>query len=106
MANLRVRLVVLLMLTWLSTWYVTDKLTIPNVDNRIAFVNLTLAGQNEPPYRYRLFEAVVNKAVQDTLLSGITNAKVQHLVSYFLFSLIVFAILYNLLYRYLTLFFT
>ncbi len=106
MSNPRVRLVILLMLTWLSTWYVTSQLIIPNVDTRIAFVNLSLEGQNEPPYRYRLFEPVVNKAIQDSLLSSIADAKIQHVASYFLFSLIVFALLYYLLYRYFIHFFT
>ncbi len=106
MSNPRVRLIFLLMLTWLSTWYVTDKLIIPNVGLRIDFVNLTLAGQNEPPYRYRLFEPAVNKAIQVSLLGSFTDPQLQHVISYFLFSLIIFAFLYNLLYRYLTHFFT
>ena len=105
MENPRVRIIILLILTWLSTWYVTDKLVLPNVKDRIKFEALTLAGQNEPPYRYRLFEATINKAIQDSLLFNIKTPEIQHIASYALFLLATFGLLYSLLYRYLCHFF-
>jgi len=108
-------IVLIAMLTLISTWYVIIEVISPpsKIPGRIVTSEFILAGQADPPYRYRILKPLAAHMLQK-LMSPLINdndpryldIQEGHVVAYSLITLASFASLFSFFYLYLRKFFS
>lgn len=95
----------LLILIFLSTLYVFQHVILPHVPERMEHESKILAGEQEPPYRYRVLKPVVAHNIQLLLARFVPHPETRHLSAYFVLAFLSFAGIFYLFYVYLRRFF-
>jgi len=90
----RPTLSLVLLLTLLSTTFVTTRIILPYAAKRIEFANSILANQAEPHYQYRVVEPLLGEAV-GRVIGLVVHAPVpQHILAYTLIAAVIFFVLF------------
>lgn len=104
--NRSVSIILIVMLTLISTWFVVTHVIVPYADIRIEFANAILRGEIDTHYRYRLLKPLLGNALESLLsLFGLQQPRL-HIVSYGLWSFGIFAGIFSFFYLYLKKFFS
>lgn len=94
-------LIILVMLALISAWYVSRTVIIPQVDERIELTNKILAGEQSPPYQYRLFKPMLGRAFETAISPLIGDPRWQHIIAYGLLTFMTFLGIFAAFYSHL-----
>jgi hypothetical protein len=92
---------VLLILALIATWYVCRSVILPNVESRIKHENKILAGQQEPPYQYRVFKPLVGRLLETMFFFLFRDENRAHVMAYGFLSLLTFLGIFMFFHAYL-----
>lgn len=98
--------ILIITLALISTWYVLNRVILPNVSVRIQFSDNILSGQMEPPYQYRVLLPYITNLLQILISPLIHSAGKQHVLAYSTILFLIFLGIYYLFYKFLRNFFT
>ena len=93
--------ILIVCLTWLSTWTVVTRVIVPNRSSRMRMVASLLDGSLEAPYQYRVLKHWLAMGLDPLLRLGVEAPEVRHVLAYGLLTAVTCLGIYTLLYRYL-----
>lgn len=91
-------LLVGLLLTGISTWYLVSRVIRPFASGRAQFFDAIFAGTQEPPYQYRVLMHVLARGIAFVLAPFFDDHEALHVWAYGVLTFLVFAGIYALLF--------
>ncbi len=93
--------IVLLILALIAAWYLCLTVILPNIDARIEYEKRVLAGQQEPPYQYRVLQPLAGRMLQSAAFVLLGDERLAHIFASAFLSFLTFLGIFTAFHAYL-----